>query len=207
MRESSWVTADTSRCGATMAGAGSSSWTLDIRSLRRIASVWRQTRKTPHPFGYGAGYWWPTRPTSSASSTNRGWREIQALTLRPTLRPKGLECCKSFFLVFAVCRDWPAESGLCSVSAGPQPLIPPDPGMGLVGSTFPRCNQWQVAGRSKELLHGSVGNRCYGLSAEGELRGSSSRRLGDKSRCPQRLHVMRDCRLRHPETARELRRF
>jgi hypothetical protein len=21
-----------------------------------------RTKKTPYPFGYGAGYWWPTRP-------------------------------------------------------------------------------------------------------------------------------------------------
>jgi hypothetical protein len=83
-------------------------------------------RKTPHPFGHGAGYWWPTRPTSSASSTLIGAREIRALTLRPTLRSNGLKCCKFFLGPFK--GAWPAtKRSLFGWARLGRPRSSPDP--------------------------------------------------------------------------------
>jgi hypothetical protein len=50
-------------------------------------------KKTPHPFGHGAGYWWPTRPTSSTSSTFIVDRKKQRRSyfLRLTIRRNGLK--------------------------------------------------------------------------------------------------------------------
>ena len=69
-----------------------------------------------------------------------------------------------FFLAFAV---WRGQRQAVFVRlAGKQRLVSPNPRMSSVGSTLPGCDEWQVAGRSEELLHRSVGNRGDGRSAE-----------------------------------------
>jgi hypothetical protein len=52
-----------------------------VQALKVAASVDSSAQKTPYPFGYGAGYWWPTRPTSSTSSAIRRTGETLLLSI------------------------------------------------------------------------------------------------------------------------------
>ena len=75
----------------------------------------------------------------------------------------------------------------------------------LGGSTFPGRNQSQVASGCKEVLHCGGRQRRHGIPIQRQLRRPSLRHFLYQPRGTERLHVVRDRRLRNPETSRQLR--